>query len=592
MEGGRAALLAGEIDVAHAAFTQAEGSFREALEETRHPLLRLASFLPILGRTIDTVHAAAEAGQLVAEGARLTTSTLTRLSMAPGGLGSGKGAIPLEHIEKIGRSLERTRSLTARAGEIIRRSESSLILGEVAEARAEFVEELAAADKALLSATALTRELPEFLGAEGTRRYFFGAQSPAELRGTGGLMGAYSILTVRDGRLDFSPFAPVQSLKNLASGDIPPPDPSLFDRYDRFGGSWFWLNTNMTPDFPSAATAIERLYAEVEGEELDGTILADPFALQALVAATGPVEIEGTDIILAPENTVQVLAHDAYAEFTDPATRKLVLGESAKLVFDQFLNVTVPTDPAGAARTLVQTAADGHVLLHSAEPEIQRAFELVGAAGKLRDPKGDYLGVFSNNAAANKADYYLEPRIRYEVRLETDGTATATAAIHLENNAPDSGESPLIIGPFNEDFVPGENKTFLSTYCASSCRLESFEGSRGAEINGSQEELGHPVFSTFADMPSMTSSTLHYSWALPEAWVGDFPVGTYELMYQGQNTIRPTQLEVEIWPPEGASVVAASDGLQVLGDRVVWEGQARHLMRFKVAFSSWWPGSS
>jgi hypothetical protein len=51
------------------------------------------------------------------------------------------------------------------------------------------------------SAAALAEALPRFLGADGERRYFFGASTPSELRGTGGYIGDYSVLTVRDGKI-------------------------------------------------------------------------------------------------------------------------------------------------------------------------------------------------------------------------------------------------------------------------------------------------------------------------------------------------------------------------------------------------------
>jgi hypothetical protein len=54
--------------------------------------------------------------------------------------------------------------------------------------------------------------------------------------------------------------------------------------YDLFrGGGRFWSAINVIPDFPSAAQAILNGYEEATGERLDGVILADPFALQALL---------------------------------------------------------------------------------------------------------------------------------------------------------------------------------------------------------------------------------------------------------------------------------------------------------------------
>ena len=74
--------------------------------------------------------------------------------------------------------------------------------------------------------------LPAFLGADGPRHYVFGASNPAELRGTGGLIGAYAILTVDQGRLSFSDFRPIQSLPRPDVSDVPSPSQEYSDNYD------------------------------------------------------------------------------------------------------------------------------------------------------------------------------------------------------------------------------------------------------------------------------------------------------------------------------------------------------------------------
>ena len=585
MEEGRAQLLSGSTERAEEAFAGAEDRFQRAVDLALHPLIRLASFLPLIGRTPDTVKTMAEAGRDVARAARTMTSAMNGLPGRLAAPGPQRGALPVEILSEIAPSLERAQALTARAANVLAASKSTFLLGPVAEARGELAEELEDATRLLRSAAALAEVLPAFLGADEPRRYFFGAQSPAELRGTGGLIGAFSILTVSDGRIDFGPFEPIQRLEDLTPDEGLPPNLSLGERYEIFGGKGIWRNINMTPDFPSAATAIEGLYSAVEDEELDGTIVADPFALQTLVQATGPIDVEGTDVRLTPENTVEVLAHEAYGRFEDPAVRKLVLGDSARLVFERFVDQTVAADPIGAVRILMRAAADGHVLLHAVDPEIQRGLEIAGAAGELLDPEGDYLGVFANNAAGTKIDYYLDPAIIHSVQLGEDRSAQAVTSVALSNNAPSSGEAANVIGPYDQVVEAGENKSYLSTYCAASCDLESFEApGEETEVIGLQEELGHPVFSTFVNIASGQTATLEFQWTVAEAWQGAGDTGRYLLTFQGQPTIRPTQLTVEILAPDGASIVNTSPELQVNGQRAVWSGPARPLMQFEIAF--------
>jgi hypothetical protein len=71
-----------------------------------------------------------------------------------------------------------------------------------------------------------SRASPAFLGADGPRTYFFGAVNPAELRGGGGLLGAYSLLTVQDGHFPSDGFARRSSYRRWTSPSCPVPPPT------------------------------------------------------------------------------------------------------------------------------------------------------------------------------------------------------------------------------------------------------------------------------------------------------------------------------------------------------------------------------
>lgn len=578
MEEGRALLRNGDTVTADVAFARAEEGFISGLEQARNPFVRLASFFPVVGRSPDAVEVMARAGLYVAQAARVTTGAFNELPEGLAGLAPRDGVLPVDSLARIGPSLQRARELLDRADTVLDRSERRLLLGPVGEARSEFEAELLNARRVMRSAEALSLALPSFLGSDGPKRYFFGAQTPAELRGTGGLIGAYSILTVDGGRLQFGPFLPIQGLADVSIEEIAAPNPSYERRYDRFGSAGFWLNINLTPDFPSAAQAIETLYEKVEGVPLDGTIVADPFALQALLKVVGPVEVPAAGETIDAENAVEFLANEAYSRFTNRTVRKRVLGDAARVVFDRFVHEGAANAPIAAARAMIETAGDGHVLMHAADPEINRAFEVAGVAGALRNPHGDFLGVIANNAGANKLDYFLDTSIRYDIRLREDGPAAATATVTLTNHAPATG--PVRVSPADgRSFQPGENRHYVSTYCAAGCSLESFQGTGEAVEVETEQELGHPVFSTFVTTPSGGTSSLEYRWTVPDARTSE---NGYTLTFQGQPTIRPTRLEVDIQAPEGTSIASASPGIRVDGDRAVWSGEAGNVMRFEL----------
>jgi len=53
----------------------------------------------------------------------------------------------------------------------------------------------------------------------------------------------------------------------------------------------FWNNVTMSPDMPSVALAASDMYLQSGGRPVDGVIVADPYALQAVVTLTGPLAL-------------------------------------------------------------------------------------------------------------------------------------------------------------------------------------------------------------------------------------------------------------------------------------------------------------
>jgi hypothetical protein len=587
---GRDAVTAGDVSAAGEAFGRAEASFNEARGTLANPLTRLASWVPLLGRTPDAILAAADAGTLVARAGREVTDAAERL---PGGLGAlapRDGRIPLEPLGSIRPSLGRARDMAARAEAILRAAPRSLVPGLVTEPLETFTVEARAAHRALAAAAATVRALPRFLGADEPKRYVLGAQNPAELRGTGGLIGAFSILTATEGRVEIGPFRDVLGLRAEDDVALDPPNRD----YERIYGQNYrdMSNINMTPDFPTAATAIERLYAAATGQRVDGTILADPQALAHLLAATGPAEVPATGTTVDARTVVDYVSNEVYSVLQDSSARKRILGDVAGDVLARFLAVGAAEDPAAAARAVVEAAAGGHLLLHSADPAVQRELEAARLAGALADPAGDYLSVITNNAGGNKMDYYARRTLRYEAELLEDGFTRGRLTVTIRNTAPSSGQPAYVIGPHPfVDAEAGESVSNVQTYCAATCRFE------GLRLNGTQlavarqTELGHPMVVTGLAIPSGGTGQLAYTWTAAGAWTEEQGLVVYRLTVQGQPTIVPTRLELSITIPENAQVVRTTAGMRVDGDRVTWTGEPGDLTEFEVAFERPFPQS-
>jgi hypothetical protein len=590
MAAGRSDLVAGNAAAAQGEFADAQTDFRAAVSAANAPWLRAIGLVPVAGRTPDAIAAIADAGL---QTARAGTAIADALATLPDGLASlapAGGRVPLERIDALAGPVSQADALTSDALLGLERSAGHLVLAPVADARAEALDTLRDLREQLAAGARVLEGLPAFLGADGARVYFFGAVNPAELRGAGGLLGAYSILTVQDGRFTFGRFSPTQQLPRLNVADLPGTTADYSDNYDHYRtGDGFWLNANMTPDFPSFAATMAEAYEAATGRHVDGVITADPFALQALLTSTGPTLIPGLDVRVSADDVVAFVTNEAYRQLRDPGQRKQVLGAVAASVVDRFL--ARPDPSLFALKNLAATASAGHIQLWSADPGLQSGLVTTGVGGAFAPPAGDLLAVVQNNASATKLDFFQHRTVAYDVRLGDGGAATADLAVGLENASPTTGYPPYVIGPYpGLTSVAGENIAILQVYCGEGCGVDRATVDGEPIDTGLHTELGHPYLATYQRIAPGATSELRERLTLPEAWQGNSSGGTYRLHLAVQPTINADRVRVSVALPPGMHATEMSPELDLDGTSVVYEGSPDADLDLWVRFRPGLPG--
>ncbi|MGZ4113452.1 MAG: DUF4012 domain-containing protein [Actinomycetota bacterium] len=586
LEQARADVVAGDTGRALDRFRAASFDFDEAAGRSETGVLGIARVLPFVGENIDVVHALAVAGSDTAQAGIDVAGAVRSLPGGMNALAPTNGRIPLERFSSLATALARAHRLVADATSRVSSTSSSLLLPSVETARWQAQTSLGDLEVTLGSAATFVERLPAFLGEGGPKTYLFGAENPAELRGTGGLIGAYALLTAENGKLQFSSFLPVQQLPMLDLNTLPAPNPDYRRLYyPQRGGKGFWLNVNMTPDFPSAARALETAYEAATGKHVDGVVTADPFALRALLQTTGPARVRSLGVRVTAASVVSLLANRAYAQIDEWARGKLVLGDVARTVVVEFLH---DADAARSVRAIGDAAAEGHVMVYSDDPQLESALAMTGAGGAFRPRTGspsDLLSVVANNGAANKVDYYIDRDVRYVVTLDEGGGAHADTEVRLTNHAPKSGLPAYVLGPNNGvTDKPGQAISILNVYCGE-CTLSRATRDGAPFDAGVDHELSSNFFQDYVRMDSGATTTTRFDYRVSSVWAGDSSGGTYRLRFLNQPTIRPTRLEVEIRVPDGMSVTDASPGVRVAGPVARWSGTPSHMLTIDIAFA-------
>lgn len=598
LEDARAAMLRGvaalgeaDVEVAAGEFLAARDRFARGGGRLEGPLVRPLWALPIVGDDLRTVGTLAGAGEGVASASAQLTVTVLEL---PGGVRAFSpvgGVLPVDALAAVGPPLSRLRAAVDEATVAVDATPADTLLPPVADARRGLAAQLEEVGPTLAVAEPAVRGLPALLGADRPRRYLFAATNPAELRGAIGFVGAYSVVTLDRGRLSFERFAALQDLPDLPQGSVDPPYPAFEERYPDEGGASVWRNLVLSPDFAETAEGFERLWvASGAGPPLDGTIAADPFALAALLQVTGPVAVPGGDTVDA-EGVVPYLTNEAYSVVTDSNLRKRLLGDVAGAVVAAFVTSGLD-DPEGSGAALEVLAAlggaarDGHVLLHSADPDLQRLLAQAGVDGGLRAPQGDFVAPFVSGTTSSKIDYYLERALDYDVRLEADGAASGSAQVTLVNRAPTTGPPPYVIGPNREGLTAGQNQVYLSLYAAGDATIGDVRLDGAPADERRATELDHPVAEVFADLPAGGRAVVTAPLARAPGWVPDGRGGgSYLLVVQHQVGVQPAQLDLAITPPPGTRFTTVSDGVRVEGGVARLAGPVGTIREVEVAFA-------
>lgn len=524
----QSALLDGDAAKARGEASAAAAQTASAREVTRSRVWRLAASVPVLDDQLDPVTATAaavddvthrtlpvlvdavakvRAGPLVAPGARVDVALLTSLQQP----------------------LAQGRADLAAARARIDDSRHGWQVPPLAHQLDDLDAELARAEHACAVGVSTTQRLPGLLGADGLRRYLLVVQTPAEARGTGGLIGAYAVLTADHARLTLGP---VTSNSGLVGASTIPVDlgPDFRAMYGDDAG--LWLNANLSAHFPYAAQIWLELYRRQFGTKLDGVVSLDPFAMQYLVQGRPAIRLpDGTS--LAPDHLAQFVLHDVYTKFPgrfQNVVRDAYLARVGSAVSEALLG---GGGAQGELASGVARAVREHRLqAYAVDPAEQATLGDLDVSGEVPDGPGPFLGVVLNNAGANKLDYYTHRSVRWDLGGCSGGHRTSLLTLTLSSTVPASGLPPYVVGstvlrgPDDEELPAGSNRLLVNLLITRGATVTGIDLDGVALGYATGRERGHPVIRVTVDLKPGQTRTLRLEVRDPAA------AGTPELLLQ------------------------------------------------------------
>jgi hypothetical protein len=416
-------LVQGDLELATNALPSLRHRLDRAAARTESPLWALAERVPVAGGNVKAVRRVALAAQILGDEALPEAAAALEVARRQKVIQSGR--VDLAVLARLSAHLDRAARASARAQTLVD-TRQRLLLPSVADGVGQARERVGQLDAALSSAQRALLVAPAMLGQSGPRHYFVAVQNNAEARATGGLIGAFALVTTDHGLIRLERTGTNTELKTAAKHV--PSDPKAAKLWKGLGSTGAWYAANFTPHFPDAASNIAGLWEAQSGQRVDGVLALDPVVMSELLRATGAVRLRDGRRVDA-SSVGPFVWHDEYLRYPDLAERKDVLSSLAGVLFRK---VVLVREPLPLIRAFTRVGQSGHFFVWSRHADEQAQLAKGRVGGLL--PKADvpYLSVLTQNFAGNKLDYY----VRRRVSVRSVGAGQIEVEVRLRNEAP------------------------------------------------------------------------------------------------------------------------------------------------------------
>lgn len=278
-----------------------------------------------------------------------------------------------------------------------------------------------------------------FMGGDGEKNVMLLFQNNAEIRGSGGFIGSYAIVTVKDHaikKLDFQ--TNIYKLDNAAVSFLNVPAPPEYDVLA--GGKLFLRDANYAVNGPESFAKILELYKLESGVDLDGIVAMDTSLITALLKITGPITLPQYGLTVTSENFLtdvqteieqNYFQRDGNKQENEP---KRILADMLPLVLNLTLKKFQTTNERDSVMEILKEAISAkHFMLFSRDNSVQEKIEYNNIGGKLAQGEFDYFLSHSTNIIGGKSSLNIKEDVTDLVDIGSDGSINHNITIKRQH---------------------------------------------------------------------------------------------------------------------------------------------------------------
>lgn len=367
-------------------------------------------------------------------------------------------------------------------------------------------------------AASISRLVPVLAGYPQTNNFLFLLQNNTELRPTGGFIGTYGVLSVKNGEIIRFSTDNVYNLDEQYQKCVTPPAP--FQKYNK-ADCWYLRDANWSPDFPTTAEKALWFYQEEGGaqKEFEGVIAITPSFIESLITLTGDITVDG--VKFTKDNFVDTLEYQVekgfYQKGLEMNQRKDIIGDLSKIMIDRIYSL--PQEKWKSLLNILQSnLRQKQMLIYFKNQSSQNIVAEKNWGGAVRGAEGDSFMLIDTNLASLKSDPGVKRTINYSLKQENNKIIAQLQVIYKNEGA----------------------FTWKTTRYGTYFRLYVPEGSRLIDIVGTNEdkevvnELGKTYFGSFVSVEPQETVKILYIYELPDSVKKSMDEKNYRLSVQKQ----------------------------------------------------------
>jgi hypothetical protein len=380
-------------------------------------------------------------------------------------------------------------------------------------------EQINEASLILEKAVPLSQMIPALAGYPSEVNYLVLLQNNDELRPTGGFLGTYGILKIKDG--DIVSFdthdiyhldMPVQNKINIA-----PPEPIRKYLNDK----WYLRDANWSPDWPTSAKKINEFYQiesslNPEAEEitkLSGVIAITPKLITDFLKITGPITVEGQAYDQNNfQDLLQYRVEKGYMVLgVSSWNRKEVISEISKELKIKIFDLP-PSQWSEIINIVINNLTEKNLLFYSVDNQLEDIAIQNGWAGEIKNYYGDYFMVVDANLAALKTDAVMSRSINYKITEGNNGLFSKLTINYAHNG--------------KVDWKTSTYKSYTRIYVPLGSQLIKISGYENQNID-TGDEFGKTWFGFFLTVEPGKISNITLEYKLPSSIMLNNNYGLY-----------------------------------------------------------------